>query len=105
MGRKLKANNVLYIYLQSSLHLFKNSGHRAEFRETSGTFFIACSAKFEIARVKRRETIKKMAENGATSTAPCLFHSIQHTGRLGTLGLLKKKYYQAFNILNIFLSR
>ena len=47
--------------------------HRAEFSDTSGTFSIACSAKFEIARVKRRETIKKMAENGATSTAPCLF--------------------------------
>ena len=26
MGRKLKANNVLYSYLQNSLHLFKNSG-------------------------------------------------------------------------------
>ena len=25
--------------------------HRAEFRDTSGTFSIACSAKFEIARV------------------------------------------------------
>ena len=47
--------------------------HRAEFRDTSGTFSIACSAKSEIARVKRRETIKKMVENGATSTAPCLF--------------------------------
>ena len=44
--------------------------HCAEFRDTSGTFSIACSAKFEIARVKRRET---MAENGATSTVPCLF--------------------------------
>ena len=47
--------------------------HRAEFSDTSGTFPIACSAKFEIARVKRRETIKKMAENGATSTTPYLF--------------------------------
>ena len=47
--------------------------HRAEFSDTSGTFSLACSAKFEIARVKRRETIKKMAENGATSTTPYLF--------------------------------
>ena len=53
--------------LLSKLH------HRAEFSDTSGTFSFACSAKFEIARVKRRETIKKMAENGATSTSPCLF--------------------------------
>ena len=49
--------------------------HRAEFRDTSGTFSIACSAKFKIARVKRRKTIKKMAEYGATWTAPCLFTS------------------------------
>ena len=47
--------------------------HRAEFSDISGTFSIACSAKFEIALVKRRDTVKKMAENGATSTAPCLF--------------------------------
>ena len=50
-----------------------NKTHRAEFSDTSWTFSITCSAKFEIARVKRRETIKKMAENGATSTAPYLF--------------------------------
>ena len=52
---------------------FMPNTHRAEYSDTSGTFSIACSAKFEITRVKRRETIKKMAENGATSTAPCLF--------------------------------
>ena len=40
---------------------------------------IACSAKFEIARVKRRKTIKKMAENGATSTAPCLVFILYST--------------------------
>ena len=45
--------------------------HRMEFRDTSGAFSITCSAKFEIAQVKRHKTIKKIAENGATSTAPC----------------------------------
>ena len=34
----------------------------------------------------------KMAENGAISPVPCLFLSIQLTDRLGTLGLLKKRY-------------
>ena len=47
--------------------------HCAEFRDTSGTFSIACSTKFEITRVNRRETIKKMAENGSTLAPPCLF--------------------------------
>ena len=53
--------------------------HRAEFRDTSGTFSIACSAKFEIPRVKRRKTIKKMAENDATPTALCLFFILYST--------------------------
>ena len=53
--------------------------HRAEFHDTSGTFSIACSAKVEIARVKRTKTIKKMAENGATPTAPCLFFILYST--------------------------
>ena len=47
--------------------------HRAEFRVTSGTFSIVCSTKFEIACVKSRKTIKKMAENVAISIAPWIF--------------------------------
>ena len=40
-----------------------------------GLFLSLVALKFKIARVKRRKTIKKMAENGATLTAPCLFTS------------------------------
>ena len=55
--------------------------------------------------LKSRESKdEKMAENGATSTAPCLFtYSTAHVSIRYTLGLLKKRY-QVF-ILNIFLSR
>ena len=75
----IKAPEVIFhirlraLRLSSPLTLKKCLYYRAEFRDTSGTFSIACSTKFEIERVKRRETIKKMAENGAMSTAPCFF--------------------------------
>ena len=65
-----KMESLSQLYGKRTLSFFP---HRAEFSDTSGTFSIACSANFEIARVKRRETIKKMAENGATLTASYLF--------------------------------
>ena len=37
--------------------------HRAKCRDTSGTFSIACSAKFESTRVKRRNTVKRYEIN------------------------------------------
>ena len=97
-----------FIYLSRALRPPNTKGqtqtrHRAEFSDTSGTFSIARSAKFEIARVKRRETIGKWPKTAQHRLLLAFFHSIQHTDRLGTLGLLKKRY-QAF-ILNIFLSR
>lgn len=75
--------------------------HRAELCDTPRIFSIACSVKFEISWVKRSKKIKKMTENGATSTASCqlVFHCIKHTDRLGTLGNLKKKY-QAFILID-----
>jgi len=66
--------------------------HRAEFRDTSGTFSIACSTKLEIVGQKTQNNKAKWPKPSQHRLLVAFFDSIQHTNRLGTLGLLKKRH-------------